>query len=259
MPIAYAFLAQSGGAKTKILDVGSPKLLPLCIAAEDLPAELFTTDISDYFQRDLDEIAEALKLSNLTTGVADARDLRYENNEFDTAFSVSVLEHIPEHGDKEASEEVSRVLKPGGRFVVTVPFKHRYMEEFQSGENFYWSEHSTSETSETGKTFYQRRYDWKSVRQRIVEPGGFKIRNWVLIGETPIQGVCRDLDSGLLRENWLLFEDLPRVKLMRGVGRILRLRSDQWIYSALSRKYHYFTHDTEDPQALCVALELVKS
>lgn len=42
-----------------------------------------------------------------------------QNNSFDFVFSNSVLEHIPEIGP--VIEEVSRILRPQGRFIFTVP------------------------------------------------------------------------------------------------------------------------------------------
>ncbi len=71
---------------------------------------------------------------NLTTGVSqwDAQDLGvvdlwcdgcqlpFKGESFDTALCIEVLEHVPEP-DKVVSE-AARVLKPGGRFLVTVPF-----------------------------------------------------------------------------------------------------------------------------------------
>lgn len=51
--------------------------------------------------------------------LADGCRLPYPNDTFATAFSNSVLEHIPDVGP--VVREVGRVLRPGGRFVFTVP------------------------------------------------------------------------------------------------------------------------------------------
>lgn len=54
--------------------------------------------------------------------VADATELPFEDGAFATVFSNCVLEHIP---DVDAvCREASRVLKPGGQFVFTVPTEH---------------------------------------------------------------------------------------------------------------------------------------
>ena len=49
----------------------------------------------------------------------DATRLPYNNATFDIVLSNCVLEHIP--GDTEVLQEISRVLKPGGKMVITVP------------------------------------------------------------------------------------------------------------------------------------------
>ncbi len=52
-------------------------------------------------------------------GLADGHNLPYADGSFATAFSNSVLEHIPDVGP--VVREVGRVLQDGGRFIFTVP------------------------------------------------------------------------------------------------------------------------------------------
>jgi len=52
---------------------------------------------------------------------ADAENLPFADNSFDHVFMVEVLEHLPEAG--KALQEVRRVLKAKGRFLVAVPNK----------------------------------------------------------------------------------------------------------------------------------------
>src|SRR5439155_24561432 len=65
--------------------------------------------------------------------VQDGRALTYADASFDAAYSVSVLEHIPDRGDSEAIRELIRVVRPEGVVVVTVPFDRRYRETFVKG------------------------------------------------------------------------------------------------------------------------------
>ncbi|MCP4544575.1 MAG: class I SAM-dependent methyltransferase [Chloroflexi bacterium] len=51
--------------------------------------------------------------------LADGYHLPYPNDTFASIFSNSVLEHIPDVGP--VVREVGRVLRPGGRFIFTVP------------------------------------------------------------------------------------------------------------------------------------------
>jgi SAM-dependent methyltransferase len=53
--------------------------------------------------------------------VADARSLPFEDGEFDLAFAVSVLHHVPGVARESAAREVGRVVRRGGLVVV---FEH---------------------------------------------------------------------------------------------------------------------------------------
>jgi len=57
----------------------------------------------------------------LPVKVADLRKLPFESNYFDFVFSFGVLEHF-EEGMDQALAEIGRVLKPGGRLLLTVPY-----------------------------------------------------------------------------------------------------------------------------------------
>jgi len=50
---------------------------------------------------------------------ADVRRLPFADNSFDVVTAMDIIEHIDD--DKAASGEIFRVLKPGGRLLVTVP------------------------------------------------------------------------------------------------------------------------------------------
>lgn len=53
-----------------------------------------------------------------------AHALPFRDEAFDAALCTEVLEHVPD--DRGLLSEIARVLKPGGRLVVTVPFMFRY-------------------------------------------------------------------------------------------------------------------------------------
>lgn len=62
--------------------------------------------------------ARRLGLPNLLCRRGDLASIYYPDNHFDKVFCVSVVEHIPEA--EKAVDELWRVLKPGGRLLLTV-------------------------------------------------------------------------------------------------------------------------------------------
>jgi len=58
----------------------------------------------------------------LLSAVADVRDLPFRDSSFDAVYSMGTIEHFDE--TERAVEEISRVLKPGGRAIVGVPNRH---------------------------------------------------------------------------------------------------------------------------------------
>jgi 2-polyprenyl-3-methyl-5-hydroxy-6-metoxy-1,4-benzoquinol methylase len=84
--------------------------------------------------RDKIEIAKAL-YPKVSFTVGDLRKTGLPERSFDTVLLAEVLEHLPEDVGKEAIEAAMRLLKPGGRLVVSVPNEdcvpHRnHLQEF---------------------------------------------------------------------------------------------------------------------------------
>lgn len=169
-------------AGQKVLDVGSPKLLAMYLA-ERVGAEVWATDIEPYF---LEKLAAAREARGIPTGRLhldrqDGRALGYGDATFDRAYSISVLEHIPDEGDSACVKELARVLKPGGRAVLTVPFWPTSRDEYKAG-GFYWARSSKEEQGRG--TFYQRRYSEDDLRRRLIAPSGLALRTLAYVGET---------------------------------------------------------------------------
>jgi SAM-dependent methyltransferase len=163
---AYAWrqLTQSAGAR--ILDVGSPKDLAAMLARHR-GYEVVATDILPESVLLSRRYASAQGLEGRGPGrvhseVQDGRALTYADGAFDAAYSVSVLEHIPDRGDSAAIRELVRVVRPGGVVVVTVPYDQRYRETFVEGPVY--------ERKPVGseRVFFQRHYDRETLAQRLL-------------------------------------------------------------------------------------------
>lgn len=155
------------GSQAKLLDIGSPKNLGLYLAfREDVASTL--TDISEL---NIDEYRLIWRsMSSKAKGEArfelrDARDLGIPDCSFDVVYSMSVIEHIEgASGDSIAVREMLRVLKPGGLFVISVPFGPEYIEQEIVG-----LAGAVRPTNDRRSYFFQRIYDEKSFNTRILD------------------------------------------------------------------------------------------
>lgn len=179
----YALQEQEPNDSDRILDIGSPKLLSLYLA-DRVGAEVFATDIEDYFIRPYSEFRAIKQISeqkyHLTT--ADGRRLAFQDSFFSKVYSISVLEHIPADGDSICMKEIARVLAKDGKCVVTVPFSQTSKEEYRNAKEFYWSKASQKHFG-TGKVFFQRRYNEEDLFERIINPSGLTLLNVYYVGE----------------------------------------------------------------------------
>jgi len=73
-------------------------------------------------KNDLETIKKNIKNPRLKLQEADAINLPFANNTFDTVVSWEVIEHIPKNTEKMMFSEIKRVLKPNGMFYLSTPF-----------------------------------------------------------------------------------------------------------------------------------------
>lgn len=173
--------------KERILDIGSPKLLALFIARK-FEAEIWATDLLDYFIKDFMQFKNILRRSNLKIDLQDATSLTYKNNFFDTVYSISVLEHIPGEGDSLAIKEIERVLKPGGKCILTMPVRNRYYEELRGANLFYYAQKNNSDGK---KVFFQRYYSHNAITERILHETNLILQEIKYVREIPNKKVVK--------------------------------------------------------------------
>jgi SAM-dependent methyltransferase len=194
LPVSYwrtaefAFVAEHirVAAGASIVDLGSPKDLALLLARRDR-ARVLALDILEDAIALSRRYAAAQRMEGVSDGqvesrLADGRELPLESDSFDAAFSVSVLEHIPDDGDSRAIHELARVLRPGGLLAVTVPFsqaardtfvRHRvYERDFGGGE----------------PVFFERHYDHESLQRRLIGPSRLVVERLEIWGEPRVRG-----------------------------------------------------------------------
>jgi SAM-dependent methyltransferase len=132
----------------RVLDLASPKLLAVQLARRGVRV----TSV-DQLEREI-ETWQALAgdVPGLSFEVADGRALPFADASFDHAYSISVLEHVEEPGDAEALRELARVVRPGGRVLVTLPHALEYREDWRAAPVY-------ANEPGGGRSFFQRWYD----------------------------------------------------------------------------------------------------
>lgn len=258
LPLVYAMIGRSEREPLRILDVSSPKLLAFVLARRFPGAKVTSTDISDYFVADATGLRDATKRNNLEFQIQDARALTFGDGHFDLIYSISTIEHIPDEGDIDAIQELHRVLAPGGRLLVTVPFASTAIDEFIEPEDIYWSGFSTAAGQ---KVFYQRRYDRDTIKTRIAEAAPWEETRILYMAERPVDGVRQSAPDGMMEEN--IHTISARFKSNLLMRTILKLQvpvlfAGYWYFRRYSDRCHYLTDDASDTNIRGAFVEMVK-
>ncbi len=200
----------------RVFDLGSPKLFSL-YAADRLRAEVWAADLSGYFLRRLRRYRRVRNVpeNRLPFLLLDGRRLPLTER-FHKFFSISVVEHIPGDGDRECMRELGRILLPGGRGAVTVPFSPRGEIQYRR-DDFYWSGcYRGAEPGAHGRVFYQRVYSERDLEERLAAPSGLKLVELAFLGTRapgaavnrfasvpgPVQGLGRRLFISGPKADW---------------------------------------------------------
>ena len=120
MTLVYERLRDVAEGSDSILDVGTKTGEHVA----DIDGEVVAIDI------DVDPDAD------IEYAVADGRRLPFDDDSFDYVVSAQVLEHVSEKAT--LIEEVARVLKPGGRFLVAFPNRFFPLDPHSLSPFFPW-------------------------------------------------------------------------------------------------------------------------
>jgi SAM-dependent methyltransferase len=179
-PLVFQHLALKPGGR--LLDVGSGMShFPLYVASRtDTTVVALDASRRVLWQKDLE--ARFVRRGIVPSGrlhvvVADARDTSLRDSAFDYISLISTIEHVEGDGDSAAIHELARLLKPGGRIVLTVPYNYERYQDFWITDNTYTSVYHGT------RLFFQRHYDDHALAKRLVEPSGLRLTTKVIFGE----------------------------------------------------------------------------
>jgi SAM-dependent methyltransferase len=164
------------GAKAgeRVLDLAGPKLLSVVLARRGVRVTAV-----DQLEREIETWhALAGDVPGLDLRVADGRSLPFEDASFDHAYSISVLEHIEEPGEEEALRELARVVRPGGRVLVTLPHAQTYREDWRDAPVY-------ANEPGGGRSFFQRWYDPAHVDALIAAAAALELVSREVVRMSP--------------------------------------------------------------------------
>jgi len=178
------------------LDIGSYRSpFPIFIADEGYHVTVVDLSLSIVNQRRwAGRVLE--ETSQFRTLVADGRQLPFADASFDVVTAISVVEHIPEAGEKIVMSNIARVLRCGGRIFLSVP----YAVVPRQGKWGKW---------------YQQWFSYDGAIENLVKPSGLELitHGFMLGGKV---GRLADLWYRLPRQvrhslSWLHVLFLPRL------------------------------------------------
>ena len=106
----------------KVLDVGCGLGGPCRMLADEYNCQATGIDLSNEYIRTAKELSKLVKLDSKTSFIqGDATSLSFDDNKFDVVWTQHVQMNIP--NKEKLYSEISRVLKPGGRFLYYDIFK----------------------------------------------------------------------------------------------------------------------------------------
>lgn len=155
-----------------LLDVSSPRLYPFW-AASRRNARVTMVNPDPLDVQESKSLLRVLKNAGRIEirGDVFATNLPFSDNSFDYISCISVIEHLNGGEDTRAMDEFVRVVKPGGKIILTFPVNYQFFEEFRSSDPYGTQDKSNT----TGLYFFQRFYDEAAINSRLLR--GYLSRN----------------------------------------------------------------------------------
>lgn len=147
----------------RILDVASPVLFGFYLS-EHLKSRYRYINLDEREISELDSLLVAVRVrGQYEASICDVLQMQDADESYDAVVSISVIEHIPDEGDTHALLEMWRVLRPGGRLVLTFPVSGMYEMEYREMDQY-----QVGLTREAQGYFFQRYYDEDAMQSRLL-------------------------------------------------------------------------------------------
>ncbi len=192
----------------KVLDFGSgDSFFPIYLASKGM--HVHSVDLSSSQLPMMEQVVTHSKYGVLINKklkyiFCDKSELPIENDSFDRVFTISTLEHIKENGDTKIVEELSRILKPGGKMFISVEFHQDFMEIIVPPK------YKKKKSNKTGSYIWEnlvRYYNKKALFERIISPSGLNLEEMIFFGSPKIN-IRKYADTNFFLRFGLIFSPL---------------------------------------------------
>lgn len=163
-------------------------------------------------------MARNAKANNVSFQFMDITKMKFAKESFDNVLCFEVLEHIPD--DNRAISQMTRVLKPGGTFLLSVPAKG-----------------IISKINQESKHHVREGYNLKELQHKL-STNGLRITKVIPIEHTPIGFLIRYLNDEVGRRSLLFVTLLFPLFLPLGILDTFLptlIRPNNWIIVAKKR------------------------
>jgi len=96
---------------------------------------------------------------------------------FDIITCISVIEHFEGDSDQRGMAAIGKYLKRGGICIITAPVNEENPKEYYLERSIYGAQYGGN------PVFYQRHYDEKGIRERLIGPSGLIEKRRIYFGE----------------------------------------------------------------------------
>ncbi len=146
---------------TSCLCVSSPRMFSAyLLRTTNAKIMMYNPDTRDL--ADTRNIFQTFKLKNFQTTNREPTQL----NEYDTIYSISVIEHMDPTAKRKFLEYAFCALKKGGSLAITFPVASQNREEYRDTDPY---DIGALKDDYTGKFFYQRVYDDTAISETIID------------------------------------------------------------------------------------------
>lgn len=121
------------------------------------------------------QINEILKLKNVSFSSTDFIGNRFLAGEFDIVVMVEALEHIQD--DRHAIDEIHRILREGGVFIVSVPYAEAIQEFSAPVPSWHDFEGKSAAIGVPGELHYRSGYNLEGLIS-LLGLSGFSVVGW---------------------------------------------------------------------------------